>query len=454
MTALMTRHALRRIPIRAMLAAAVLLPSLSLIPAYAAPPPVNVDRSSTPQAIKATTERIFAEDFARHQAGLPPATGGGRNDCASVKADRKRRGIQGCTRPSTPAEINRPAIDAMLAEIDAEQAAQPAQPAPEPAPGEPVTANGLAPATGANNPPRSTACPYDGLRYDGRMDACQIYNFTHTVLDRQVNGDVVIGEAYFTVVEWTLLSNTRRGWDHHIVVRINGGWGAAQNGMNVYTIVKCTVAGCNVDLDIPANGWVFMPLFQNWHGVSQLSSIKNPTDYSSQNAFIWSYSPAGGRAARSETQFFDEVRCDAVAYIVSAGCAYWRQPGYFKLAVSDSTVDSSARFIRDAQIKLPTHPGVLGWVGLNRAAPLTIDANRKAVEPACKALKGNIQGYDCDEYPFASTNQGAASGTQGVNWQIALVDPSDNQKAGALLSGFYARNRMWYGDHFYVQISP
>ncbi|MFD5029410.1 NucA/NucB deoxyribonuclease domain-containing protein [Streptomyces sp. NPDC058405] len=71
-------------------------------------------------------------------------------------------------------------------------------------------------------------------------------------------------------------------------------------------------------------------------------------------------------------------------------------------------------------------------------------------------------GQDCDEYPFRSTLEGAAS----PNWDFSVraVDTTQNQSAGGSLSGFYGTDRVlaWdptlpfpddSNDTFYVRVT-
>ena len=54
----------------------------------------------------------------------------------------------------------------------------------------------------------------------------------------------------------------------------------------------------------------------------------------------------------------------------------------------------------------------------------------------------------CDEYPFASTNEGGARASR------ANVNLRQNQRGGALLGGFYKRQRVLTGDAFWVFAAP
>lgn len=91
------------------------------------------------------------------------------------------------------------------------------------------------------------------------------------------------------------------------------------------------------------------------------------------------------------------------------------------------------------------------------------DDNRKAAVRQCKRYWG--EGYawggtrECDEYPFATTYEGAAqadhdSEAKPFNFSVLPVAKADNGAAGGLLLGFYAKNRLVDGldDGFMVKI--
>ena len=60
---------------------------------------------------------------------------------------------------------------------------------------------------------------------------------------------------------------------------------------------------------------------------------------------------------------------------------------------------------------------------------------------------------NCDEFPFQTTAQGAASGIIKVYWRNRMVNGLQNQKVGSMLAALYSTERFWYGDHFYVQFT-
>jgi len=78
--------------------------------------------------------------------------------------------------------------------------------------------------------------------------------------------------------------------------------------------------------------------------------------------------------------------------------------------------------------------------------------NRDTARAVCRANWPNYssQDKDCDEYPFATTKEGAYK-AQG-NFSARALDKTDNQKAGSQLSAWYNDARILDGDAFYVQV--
>ncbi|MFI9809986.1 hypothetical protein ACIHEJ_37765 [Streptomyces sp. NPDC052301] len=91
------------------------------------------------------------------------------------------------------------------------------------------------------------------------------------------------------------------------------------------------------------------------------------------------------------------------------------------------------------------------------------DDNRNAANKQCMRYWG--AGYshggarDCDEYPFASTYEGAAEhsydpGVRKFNFSVNPIAKEDNQAGGLILKSFYSKNRILDGldDGFTVKI--
>lgn len=70
---------------------------------------------------------------------------------------------------------------------------------------------------------------------------------------------------------------------------------------------------------------------------------------------------------------------------------------------------------------------------------------RSKIRSACKEAFGddysNSGQKDCDEYPFAATDErGEIPGN--TNWAVKAVDHSENRRAGSFLRGFYLNERI------------
>ncbi|MYW21706.1 hypothetical protein GT039_40600 [Streptomyces sp. SID2955] len=89
--------------------------------------------------------------------------------------------------------------------------------------------------------------------------------------------------------------------------------------------------------------------------------------------------------------------------------------------------------------------------------------NRDAAKKQCRRYWG--AGYshggtrDCDEYPFASTYEGAAEHdydpeVRKFNFSVKPIAKEDNRAGGSILKGFYSKNRILDGmnDGFIVSI--
>jgi hypothetical protein len=158
------------------------------------------------------------------------------------------------------------------------------------------------------------------------------------------------------------------------------------------------------------------------------------------------------------------VRCDSQLGNRPNGCVLPDATPVF--GIDEGLHPTVARHVRAAQRS--------GLVGLNY--PLTritdeaqIDANRNT---ACPGFIPRPIGSSCDEYPFASTAEGAAmfgdeagrsfswcnrfdlpqNQKGAAGWSACMVDEDDNFGAGVDLSVFYGDNRVLGGDNFFVEI--
>jgi hypothetical protein len=187
------------------------------------------------------------------------------------------------------------------------------------------------------------------------------------------------------------------------------------------------------------------------------------------------------------------VRCDSARYFSSArpeSCVYIEDVSRVEYSTaSDSPNLGVAQHIKDAFAnpdstypsgtgkKFPgEYTGTLANQGLHRLTEsihkAKMDANTAHKDAACSStgeydttglpvLLQPTLGEDCDEYPFRSTLEGAAS--PDWDFSVRAVNSTQNQSAGGSLAGFYNTDRIlaWdqdmpypydTNDQFYVQI--
>ncbi|MEU8136530.1 NucA/NucB deoxyribonuclease domain-containing protein [Streptodolium elevatio] len=177
------------------------------------------------------------------------------------------------------------------------------------------------------------------------------------------------------------------------------------------------------------------------------------------------------------TRFADnQFRCDEATYVaVSSGCVFNKATEIFSINRADVTVQETAAHIYAAldnptsTMPAGTYKKIPGGIGsglpLTRLHPTTdrqqITDNTSTAVSSCRRYWNtpgqrytqNAQGvytYDCDEYPFKTTAEGARNA--GVNYSVRPVKKEDNQRAGnAMLNvAFYQGMRVISGDKFYV----
>ncbi|MGW2770243.1 NucA/NucB deoxyribonuclease domain-containing protein [Streptomyces sp. NPDC001275] len=113
-------------------------------------------------------------------------------------------------------------------------------------------------------------------------------------------------------------------------------------------------------------------------------------------------------------------------------------------AITNPPVSDVATHIYNAQASLPSHWGVPAYGHwLSRDTDLSDRiANTMA---ACTGVPPS-----CDEFPLASTHQGAAFSAPG-DWSAVTVSATANNSQGGITSAFYTSNRVVEGDKFWVK---
>ncbi|MGG0413633.1 NucA/NucB deoxyribonuclease domain-containing protein [Peribacillus simplex] len=96
-------------------------------------------------------------------------------------------------------------------------------------------------------------------------------------------------------------------------------------------------------------------------------------------------------------------------------------------------------------------PGIQGRPPLTRLYSkydsVQYNANRKAKDAACSKLS-KPEGYECDEFPFASTYEGAGAGDG--RFSVRYIPRAANNTHGRWLAAWYAYDRILHKDQFYI----
>ncbi|WP_156509744.1 NucA/NucB deoxyribonuclease domain-containing protein [Rhodococcoides corynebacterioides] len=192
-----------------------------------------------------------------------------------------------------------------------------------------------------------------------------------------------------------------------------------------------------------------------------------------QSAWRFTSTSAQASTATGTTGYTPIIRCDAgVGLRNSQGCAYTHVAPELDYTERTDLGDflNHVRAAQDSGL-----PGAYGGSTLERVTPTTTIRQNRA--GSCGGVTGpRGSGKTCDEYPFASTNQGARvngpfagsgrtfancgiqtnnvtlNGSGSTGYSVCLIDRGQNSRAGAYLGWFYAKNRVMDGDSFHVTV--
>ncbi|MYU24325.1 NucA/NucB deoxyribonuclease domain-containing protein [Streptomyces sp. SID8352] len=166
----------------------------------------------------------------------------------------------------------------------------------------------------------------------------------------------------------------------------------------------------------------------------------------------------GGRGVYSSS-----VRYDYAGKIAGKhkGTVFTRARVELVMSQKDPGVNESALHIHDAlnrpERTFPSWPGK-SVPGTKEPLHRLVNKekqkeNRKRSIKECEKVWGDYSGtkLQCDEYPFASTQEGSTKGDN--RFSVRLIDGADNETGGRRLDQMYTLNRMLSGDAFYMKIT-
>ncbi|WP_197289844.1 NucA/NucB deoxyribonuclease domain-containing protein [Saccharothrix sp. NRRL B-16348] len=232
-------------------------------------------------------------------------------------------------------------------------------------------------------------------------------------------------------------------WQHNIQVVWLRGWG------DIASVIPEATASCPVECTVSAADFPFRLLSDNPSGTSTMTSAVVPGTtgqvVAEQSRWTIVFGQMGSIPSPPVTFTSEAVRCDTSTPNATAGCALSRHTP--TLHYTTAANGELATHIRDAQAAgLPGSP--------TSGRPLTRQTNAALINRnrsiACPSSLPRPPGHQCDEYPFASTNQGAY--LSGGLYSARMIDENDNEQGGRELNAFYRDNRIVNSDPFHVQI--
>ncbi|MFF7928993.1 NucA/NucB deoxyribonuclease domain-containing protein [Streptomyces mirabilis] len=282
--------------------------------------------------------------------------------------------------------------------------------------------------------------------YVTRFKACGIFPADLTVHDSRT-GEVV-GRMHYLTVAYAYSVRDDKRWAYQVQLEQVSSSGAAtgSSGSGSGTCAgKCKVHHG----DFPSQ-----PMSQTKDVVGQffLDSTIRATPKGDkgegQASASWKFTnPAWAGPTNAVTLPTPPVRCDnALPGTSKIGCVMPNIPEM--VYAKNGPYPELAKHIEYAQNtkNLPGKHGTQRY--LTRLTNQTkITQNRKK---ACPSSRHRPPGKQCDEYPFASTWQGASTGGGQFSWR--MINATQNEDGGRALKNFYGYNRIIEKDKFLVWI--
>ncbi|MEV1154797.1 hypothetical protein AB0J27_05230 [Micromonospora chokoriensis] len=301
---------------------------------------------------------------------------------------------------------------------------------------------------------------------------CAVRDLTLDVIN--VNTGAIIGQIYFDEYAFEYTSSTIPTFAYQIMIDMYGGWGSI-GGTLAQGTATCTGA-CTV------NSSDFLPqavtTTNQVEGEAFFRSTATTRGSVGTATATWSYyfvNPSWVAPSTPVTVTPPVTRCDhnLPGNNTVAGCIIRDIPPAMIYSVSSAYEELAWHILAAQDSGLPgSHPsyGLSHPAPLNRlvnAAQQTSNYNR-----SCPSSYPRPAGLSCDEYPFQSSQQGAATGGGGPGrtfggcqvplpagtgpsgYSACMIDNTQNSEGGSALGSFYIDQRIFNADPFYVWITP
>lgn len=299
-----------------------------------------------------------------------------------------------------------------------------------------------------------------------RRWACSHQSWTITVTS--VPSGAVLGTSNIHAIATMVASTTGAIWASDIDVWVFGSTAPIAIPDTSSAALFCTAPSCVGNAGTYGPSGVSGSAWTG-NGGYTASGLSSGVIRSNVNAYRQiTFNKAGWANPVNLTMNFAPSRCDNATPGTSIpGCVLPTIPGI--LAFSQAQVPYFVSHVYGAQ--LSGLPGRLGTgSNLTRLINSTLQAANNT--KACPASLTRPTGYQCDEYPFASTYQGASTsgatsarslswcqmpdpaGSGSNGWSRCFIPQFDNSSAGGTTGAFYKAQRMLDADPFQIGYLP
>ncbi|MEU4490193.1 NucA/NucB deoxyribonuclease domain-containing protein [Streptomyces purpurascens] len=290
----------------------------------------------------------------------------------------------------------------------------------------------------------------DSTWYIERLRSCGVWRSGVDAIDVRTGRKV--GGISYLVVGYSFSARDSKRWAYQVRLLETKRWGRGVNGTKATGSASCTGKCKVVNKSFPTQtisktaepyGQFFMDTTINTAASKQRGTGRSQAS--------WTFSNPEWAAPSEPTKLVTvDVRCDNALPGASSqvGCVTLQAVPVISYSLTGPWPEV-AKHINDAQATgLPGKYGSTDY--LTRLTDRKkIRENRGKACPSASTLP-RPPGKSCDEYPFASTWQGAKYGNG--EFSRRMVNAKQNTDAGKALKGFYTYSRVLEGDRFLVWI--
>ncbi|SOE08986.1 Deoxyribonuclease NucA/NucB [Streptomyces sp. 2323.1] len=277
-----------------------------------------------------------------------------------------------------------------------------------------------------------------------RFQACTVSNGTFTVThNRQV-----VGRLNFTVTQHIGLNAKSPKFTEQFSLKFTSGAGTV-DGFATNLAASCG-GSCKATSHVPHTPTRVGETINGTISYSDTTSTKNSTHTSYGLTFTRPGYLSTPAKWSSLTYRCDKGNKAGRTGNYGTGCVF---TGYAPFETQQAALPGISKNIARIQKAGPHHYGAYGLHGspLHRTADATVMKNNRRI--ACPDGRPRPTGKSCDEYPFASTQEGAANKkAKPGDWGWAWVPVGEQNKQRNILNDFYRHNRILNGDRFWVAV--